>query len=169
MIGCNYKNACNEMESDIYCILCDGTTFHFFLLSMWEKTTFQSVVFPTTGGRTTARQTLTLVDTHSDNLVGFWQEVRILCESIYYILLQVYSNCADSYNSKSARLAEINDKTHRNRMIGWRVNATAAMSRARAATEKRFEGDVDQAEELANEAMAYLQKRYDCRLAGAGP
>lgn len=147
------------MGNDVHCILSDGTTFQFFRLSVRDKTSFQCAIFPFLNSPATSRQSLKLVDIRADSLVNFWQGVRVLCESIYYILLVVYRDCADSYNSRQYTRGQVEDKAERNRLIGWRIYAARAKNRACAAGEKRFEGDVNEAEKLADEALVSLQKR----------
>jgi len=139
-------------------VLCDGTTFEFFKFQEHGNSyTFSRGCIP--GDPELFRRGLP-ISTPSNPTV-FLKELRIVCETLFDIMLQAYILSLEAFRNRSVESSK-KLKAPRKSLVKWEgalVLAHSASGKCRRAEESRINGQINEANSISQEGIQDLASR----------
>jgi hypothetical protein len=146
----------------VYGILCDGSTFEFFLFDGSTKPySFSRGCLP--GDPPIFRNGFRLEDfAKTETPRPFILTLRPICEIIFDLLLRGYISSLNAYRSRSSRKSE-KERKPRKSLDKWEEAvkfAEEALKNFQEADAKRHAGLIDESNKITQEALKSLNLRY---------
>ena len=162
LIACSWQNSCvSPSLVPIFGVLCDGSTFEFFKFQEQDNSyTFSRGCIPS--DPQAFRRGLPI----SDPSLGptlFLKGLRIICETLFDIMLQAYIPSLEPFRDRSV---ERNKKISapRKSLTNWEdalQSARSASDKCRKADESRINGRIEDANSIAQQGIQDLTARWD--------
>ena len=161
--ACDYNNVQENFHIPIYGILCDGVTFEFFSFDGSTKPfTFLRGCFP--GDPRPLRRGLRLSDFElTETTTPFIRDLRVVCETIFGIMLLAYISSLTAYRDLSAAKSTKEGKPRKS-LDKWDdalQSAKEALQKSCNAYVRRQELGVELTNNMADDAIKALKLRYE--------
>jgi hypothetical protein len=160
--ACDWNNTRLNFAVPVYGILCDGSTFEFFLFDGSTKPySFSRGCL--SGDPPIFRNGLRLEDfTKTETPRPFIHTLRPICEITFDLLLRGYISSLNAYHSRSSKRSEKEQKPRKSldKWVEAVKFAEEALKKFREADAKRHADLIDESNEIAQEAMKSLNLRY---------
>lgn len=112
LIACDHINSNRDLRGTVYGVLCDGTTFEFFMYCPDSNPRLSMGYFPFLASRTQLGQHLKLADLRKESVDAFLLSARQICESLFHVLLLGYRNALQAYYDRSMKRAKESGQPH---------------------------------------------------------
>ena len=159
----NYQNG---YHVPIMAILCDGRHFYFFrFLDQRQANTSPQVSL---GKFANGHRRISIDDIElnpSTNPRAFYQRIRTICDTLYYVFLSGYQSGLEAYWNRSVERGKAQGKG-RHSTPGWhkaKVQAKNALEEAKSAWDLYHEGKLIESMDSAERAAQFLAERYMSR------
>ena len=160
-IACDWNNSQQNFTVPVYGILCNKSSFQFFLFDGSTKSlSFFRGAFP--GDPLLLRWGLELPNfIKTENACPFIRSLRTICETVFDLLLRGYISSVGAYRDRSAKRSSEQSKPSKN-LDKWDEalkSANEALGKFRDADVKRQNKDRAGAKEHVQEALIALKFR----------
>ena len=141
-------------------ILCDGKEFFFFQFPNERQENASPQIF---SGKFANDYATTSIELNSStDPQAFYRQIRIICDTLYYVFLSGYQSGLEAYWNRSVERGEAQGKG-RDSTPGWlkaKVQAKNALGEATSAWDLYHEGKLTESIDSAERAAEFLAERY---------
>ena len=141
-------------------ILCDGKEFFFFQFPNERQENASPQIF---SGKFANDYATTSIELNSStDPQAFYRQIRIICDTLYYVFLSGYQSGLEAYWNRSLERGKAEGKG-RDSTPGWlkaKVQAKNALEQAISAWDLYHEGKLTDSIDSAERAAEFLAERY---------